>query len=103
MQTFIPIAHRPLHLFSRSCGRIVILLATVRDKHGQIVNNLTKDDFKLQQDGQPQNIRYFTKVTDLPLTLGLLVDTSMSQRRVLEQERSASFSFIEVDDELLQD
>src|SRR5271157_5943877 len=124
MQTFIPIAHRPLHLFSRSCGRIAILLAaaalllswtllaqemptfssdvkvvgvlaTVRDKHGQIVNNLTKDDFKLQQDGQPQNIRYFTKVTDLPLTLGLLVDTSMSQRRVLEQERSASYSFLE--------
>src|SRR5271166_3570046 len=124
MQTFIPIAHRPLHLFSRSCGRIAVLLAaaalllswtllaqemptfssdvkvvsvlaTVRDKHGKIVNNVTKDDFKLQQDGQPQTIRYFTKVTDLPLTLGLLVDTSMSQRRVLEQERSASYSFLE--------
>src|SRR5271165_98496 len=75
--------------------KVVNVLATVRDKHGQIVNNLTKDDFKLQQDGQPQNIRYFTKVTDLPLTLGLLVDTSMSQRRVLEQERSASYSFLE--------
>src|SRR5271157_20673 len=125
MQKFIPIARKPpIQSFSRSCGRIAVLLAaaalllsctllaqdvptfssdvkvvsvlaTVRDKHGQIVNNLTKDDFKLQQDGQPQNIRYFTKVTDLPLTLGLLVDTSMSQRRVLEQERSASYSFLE--------
>ena len=74
--------------------KVVNVLATVRDKHGQIVNNLTKDDFKLQQDGQPQTIRYFAKETDLPLTLGLLVDTSMSQRRVLEQERTASYSFL---------
>jgi len=74
--------------------KVVNVLATVRDKHGQIVNNLTKDDFKLQQDGRPQSIRYFAKETDLPLTLGLLVDTSMSQRRVLEQERTASYSFL---------
>ncbi|MGB8889921.1 MAG: VWA domain-containing protein [Candidatus Korobacteraceae bacterium] len=74
--------------------KVVNVLATVRDKHGQIVNNLTKDDFKLEQDGHPQNIHYFAKETDLPLTLGLLVDTSMSQRRVLEQERSASYGFL---------
>jgi VWFA-related protein len=74
--------------------KVVNVLASVRDKHGQIVNNLTRDDFKLQQDGQPQTIRYFTKVTDLPLTLGLLVDTSMSQRRLIEQERIASYSFL---------
>src|SRR5271165_5981970 len=124
MQTFILIARKPIQLFGRSCIRVALLLApatlllswtllaqdvptfssevnvvnvlaTVRDKQGKIVNNLTKDDFKLLQDGQPQTIRYFTKVTDLPLTLGLLVDTSMSQRRVLEQERSASYSFLE--------
>jgi VWFA-related protein len=74
--------------------KVVNVLATVRDKRGQIVNNLTKDDFKLEQDGHPQTIRYFAKETDLPLTLGLLVDTSMSQRRVLEQERSASYGFL---------
>ncbi len=74
--------------------KVVNVLATVRDKHGQIVNNLTKDDFKLEQDGHPQTIHYFAKETDLPLTLGLLVDTSMSQRRVLEQERSASYGFL---------
>ena len=74
--------------------KVVSVLTSVRDKHGQIVENLTKDDFKLQQDGQPQTIRYFTKVTDMPLTLGLLVDTSASQRRVLEQERIASYSFL---------
>jgi VWFA-related protein len=74
--------------------KVVNVLATVRDKHGQIVNNLTKDDFKLQQDGQPQSIHYFAKETELPLTLGLLVDTSMSQRRLIEQERTASYSFL---------
>ncbi|MGC2109293.1 MAG: VWA domain-containing protein [Candidatus Korobacteraceae bacterium] len=74
--------------------KVVNVLATVRDKHGQIVNNLTKDDFKLEQDGHPQSIRYFAKETDMPLTLGLLVDTSMSQRRVLDQERIASNGFL---------
>jgi VWFA-related protein len=74
--------------------KVVNVLATVRDKHGQIVNNLTKDDFKLQQDGQLQSIHYFAKETDLPLTLGLLVDTSMSQRRLIDQERTASYSFL---------
>jgi len=75
--------------------KVVNVLATVRDKHGKIVNNLTKDDFTLSEDGRPQSIHYFTRDTDLPLTLGLLVDTSMSQRRVLDQERDASHSFLD--------
>jgi VWFA-related protein len=75
--------------------KVVNLLATVQDKHGKIVSNLTRDDFTLDQDGHPQTIRYFAKETDLPLTLGLLVDTSMSQRRVLDQERSASHDFLD--------
>jgi len=74
--------------------KVVNVLATVRDKKGQIVNNLTKDDFKLEQDGHPQIIHYFAKDTDLPLTLGLLVDTSMSQRRLIDQERIASYGFL---------
>jgi VWFA-related protein len=74
--------------------KVVNVLASVRDKHGQIVNNLTKDDFKLDDNGQPQSILYFAKETDLPLSLGLLVDTSMSQRRVLDQERIASNAFL---------
>src|ERR1700732_4580355 len=73
----------------------VNLLATVREKHGNIARNLTKDDFVLEQDGKPQTITYFAKESDLPLTLGLLVDTSMSQRRVLDQELSASHSFLD--------
>jgi VWFA-related protein len=75
--------------------KVVNVLATVRNKHGEIVRNLTKDDFVLEEDDRPQTIRYFTRETDLPLTLGLLVDTSMSQRRVLEQERSASSTFLD--------
>ena len=75
--------------------KVVNVLATVRDKHGQIVSNLGKDDFELEEDGHPQAITYFTRETDLPLSLGLLVDTSGSQRRVLDQERSASHSFVD--------
>ena len=75
--------------------KVVSVLATVRDKHGQIVNNLSKDDVILQEDGRPQSIRYFSRESDLPLTLGRLVDTSLSQRRVLDQKRSASYSFLD--------
>jgi len=75
--------------------KVVNVLATVRNKHGEIVRNLTKDDFVLEEDDRPQTIRYFARETDLPLTLGLLVDTSMSQRHVLDQERSASSTFLD--------
>ena len=80
--------------------KVVNVLATVRDKKGQIVTNLGQDDFKLEEDGRPQTITYFAREIDLPLTLGLLVDTSMSQRRVLPEERDASRSFL---DDLLRD
>jgi VWFA-related protein len=75
--------------------KTVSVLATVRDKHGKIISNLTKDDFQLDEDGRPQIINYFAHESDLPLRLGLLVDTSLSQRRVLDQERSASYSFLD--------
>jgi VWFA-related protein len=75
--------------------RVVTLPVTVRDKHGKIVQDLTKDDFTLQEDNRPETIKYFSKDTNLPLTLGLLVDTSRSQTGVLEAERNASRSFLE--------
>src|SRR5712672_2252663 len=75
--------------------KVVTLPVTVRDKHGKIVRNLTKDDFLLVEDGHPQTIRYFAQEANLPLTLGLLVDTSMSQRNVLDQEKTASESFLD--------
>ena len=75
--------------------KVVTMPVTVRDKHGQIVRNLTKEDFALAEDGRPQTIKYFSQEANLPLTLGLLVDTSLSQRNVLDQERNASRSFLD--------
>src|SRR5262245_46371659 len=74
---------------------VVNLLATVRNRKGEIVHNLGKDDFILEEDGRPQAIRYFSQETNLPLTLGLLIDTSMSQMNVLGEEREASYRFLE--------
>jgi VWFA-related protein len=75
--------------------KVVTVFATVRDKKGQIVSDLAKDDFGLQEDSRPQTIQYFSRESDLPLTLGLLVDTSESQRTVLSDERTASFGFLD--------
>ena len=74
--------------------KVVSLLATVHDRDGRVVKDLNKEDFTLLEDGKPQTIRYFSRESDLPLTLGLLVDTSRSQIDVLERERSASYTFL---------
>lgn len=74
---------------------LVTVLATVHDHGGRIVNNLGSDDFVLQEDGIPQKIRYFSRESDLPLTVGILVDTSRSQRGVLRQESMASSTFLD--------
>jgi VWFA-related protein len=74
--------------------RVVNLVATVRDAQGHLVSNLTQADFVLEEDGHPQTIRYFAQESGLPLTLGLLVDTSVSQKRVLAEERTTSYRFL---------
>jgi VWFA-related protein len=74
---------------------VVNVFATVRDKKGQIEKDLKQDDFTIDEDGRPQTIRYFAKESNLPLTLGLLIDTSGSMRRLIETERSASFKFLD--------
>ena len=73
----------------------VTLPVTVRDKHGKIVQNLGKDDFVLEQDGKPQAVSNLRRDSNLPLTLGLLVDTSMSVRNELSAEKSASEKFLD--------
>src|SRR5580700_8909064 len=75
--------------------KVVNVLATVRNKKGELVPDLTKDDFSLLENGRPQTIRYFARESDLPLTLGLMVDTSMSQRNMIEAERGASYRFLD--------
>ncbi|MBV9340694.1 MAG: VWA domain-containing protein [Acidobacteria bacterium] len=74
--------------------RVVNLLATVRDKHKKIVPDLKVSDFTLEEDNHPVPIQYFSRETDLPLKVGLLVDTSLSQRNTLEEERTSSKSFL---------
>jgi VWFA-related protein len=72
---------------------VVNVLVTVRDKQGELVKGLTREEFALEEDGRIQTIRYFSPQTDQPLTLGLLVDVSGSQRTVLAAQRRASAQF----------
>ena len=74
---------------------VVNVLANVRDKKGHIIRDLTKDDFVIFEDGRPQTIRYFAAQSDLALILGLVIDSSMSQSRVITPERSACFEFLD--------
>ncbi|MGA2268015.1 MAG: VWA domain-containing protein [Bryobacteraceae bacterium] len=72
---------------------VVSILASVRDKRGALIPNLQKDDFTILEEGKPQTIKYFTRETDLPLTIGLLVDVSGSQRNLIDIERHAASQF----------
>src|SRR5260370_33929775 len=72
---------------------VVSLLVSVRDKRGGLVSNLEQKDFTILEDGKAQQIKYFTKETDLPLTIGLLVDVSGSQRNLIDIEREAATQF----------
>ncbi len=72
---------------------LVNVLCSVRNKANGLVGSLEKKDFQIFEDGKEQEIKYFTRETDLPLTIGLLVDTSASQQRLLDIERRAASQF----------
>jgi VWFA-related protein len=72
---------------------LVNLLCTVRGKNNMLIGTLNKDAFQVFEDGKQQEIKYFTRETDVPMTIGLLVDTSSSQERLLDIERRAADSF----------
>ncbi len=74
---------------------IVQLFFNVKDKHGALIPNLAKENFDIFEDGQPQTIKYFKAESDLPLTLGILIDSSGSQMRVLDMEKEVGGSFLE--------
>jgi VWFA-related protein len=74
---------------------VVQLFFNVKDKHGALIPNLTKDSFDVFEDGKPQTIKYFKAESDLPLTLGILIDASGSQKRVLDMEKEVGGSFLE--------
>ena len=73
---------------------VVNLFFNVKDKHGALIPNLTKDQFDIYEDGKPQTIKYFSSESNQPLTLGLLIDSSASQERVLDDEKVAGSQFL---------
>jgi VWFA-related protein len=73
---------------------VVQLFFNVKSKKGALIPNLTKDDFQVFEDGTPQTIKYFSAESDLPLTLGILIDASGSQRNVLEMEKEVGATFL---------
>ncbi len=75
-------------------SNVVNIYAVARGKKGRLIPNLERQDFEVTEDNLPQEVRYFSRETDTPLTLGILVDTSPSQERVLSLEKEASKAFI---------
>ena len=73
---------------------VVQLFFNVKDKHGALIPNLTKDDFNIFEDGKPQAIKYFNAETNLPLTLGIMIDSSASQTHVLDMEKEVGGAFL---------
>jgi len=73
---------------------VVQLFFNVKDKHGALIPNLTKDDFEILEDGKPQTVKYFTAESNLPLTLGIMIDASGSQLRVLDMEKEVGGAFL---------
>jgi len=73
---------------------VVNVFFNVKDKHGALIANLNKDSFELFEDGQKQNIKYFSAESNQPLTLGLLIDSSGSQQRVLDMEKEVGSQFL---------
>jgi len=79
---------------------VVQLFFNVKDKHGALIPNLTKNDFQVFEDGKQQTIKYFAAESNLPLTLGILIDSSGSQARVLDMEKQVGGEFLS---EILRD
>jgi VWFA-related protein len=77
-------------------AREVVLPVTVRDKKGALATSLKVSDFTLTEDGRPQTIKSFTRESNLPFRLGLLVDTSRSLSGAMENERKAAGKFVDL-------
>jgi VWFA-related protein len=73
---------------------VVQLFFNVKDKKGALIPDQTKDDFEIVEDGKPQTIKYFTAESNLPLTLGIMIDSSGSQMRVLDMEKEVGGAFL---------
>jgi VWFA-related protein len=73
---------------------VVQLFFNVKDKKGGLIPDQAKDNFQVLEDNKPQTIKYFSSNSNLPLTLGILIDTSASQQRVLEAEKEVGGAFL---------
>ncbi len=73
---------------------LVNLFATVRDKNKRIITDLKQDDFKVFEDGHEEKVSFFSKEMNLPITLGLLLDTSGSEQNNLPAIQDAGSRFI---------
>jgi len=73
---------------------LVDVFFTVKDKAGNLVPHLNKDDCTISEDKQPQTLKSFVAETHQPLTLGILLDTSGSQERVLPLEQDVGSQFL---------
>ncbi|HKW56945.1 MAG TPA: VWA domain-containing protein [Candidatus Acidoferrum sp.] len=73
---------------------LVNLFVTVRDKNKRIVTDLKQDDFKVFEDGQEQKVAFFSKEVTLPITLGLLLDTSGSEQYMLGAIQDGATRFL---------
>ena len=99
-QAVAPAAQKP-EIIDDPATRIILdvtrvnMLFTVTDKKGRFVTDLVKDDFQVFENKTPQNIAEFTAETDLPLRLGILIDTSNSIRERFKFEQEAAISFIQ--------
>jgi VWFA-related protein len=74
---------------------VVQLFFNVKDKRGALIPSLGKDAFQISEDGKPQTIKYFNAESNLPLTLGILIDSSGSQQRVLDMEKEVGGEFLQ--------
>jgi len=74
---------------------LVNLFATVRDKNKRIIGDMKQEDFKIFEDGAEQKIAFFSKEVNMPITLGLLIDTSGSEQYRLGAEQEAATQFLE--------
>jgi VWFA-related protein len=88
-----PNDHNPAETLKLNVN-VVGLFFNVKDKHGALIPNLTKDEFDVFEDGKPQTIKYFSAESNLPLTLGILIDSSGSQLRVLDMEKEVGGAFL---------
>ena len=78
----------------RANVNVVQLFFNVKDKKNGLIPNLPKDNFEVLEDGKPQTIKYFAAESNLPLTLGILIDSSLSQQNVLEMEKQVGGAFL---------